>query len=430
MENELASAQKEQNNLQKKVEIAHMEKEEQQIHLQQLRERAAAQKQDSTKQESWSVVSVLSETIWGPPKCDFITDISLYEIHGKLGRNRKTSRVRKATKDKKTVALKLFVYDTETIFPASYINTAKKYWMRTEDRTKFEQDEKINRNNEITRVFREPMILYNMKCCRYINSLQQIVKPRQRGEFYVELEYMDKDLEKIVEEEGEGELLSEKYGPDYIRLLLFNILTAVDFVHSSEVVHRNLCPQAILLQRDTPKLGSFSQAISVRTITEETNLPDYLPSDKRFLAPELWTLPHDSIPSFQWKSIDMWAVGCLMAYAIRGSSIFDLRPGTTQNEWLAQVFSITECRPSDGSVSQEISHSPLSEFVSFSCDEEKNLLSSLLCFESSRRLTARQALNHSYFDPIRGNSGSFLPLAGNICEDAMIFPFFSSLTNL
>eukprot|EP00012_Vannella_robusta_P007198 CAMPEP_0206197762 /NCGR_PEP_ID=MMETSP0166-20121206/9241_1 /ASSEMBLY_ACC=CAM_ASM_000260 /TAXON_ID=95228 /ORGANISM="Vannella robusta, Strain DIVA3 518/3/11/1/6" /LENGTH=205 /DNA_ID=CAMNT_0053615499 /DNA_START=82 /DNA_END=696 /DNA_ORIENTATION=- len=205
--------------------------------------------------------------------------------------------------------------------------------MSAADRVNHEKKSQELRDNLIRSVFREPMLLYEMRKCPYINSLDHIVSPAQRGMFYAELQYMNQDLEKVVEEENEGILLCETWGTNGVRSLLYQIISAVDFIHSAGVAHRNLYPAAILLNGKSAQVGSFSQAISTNTLV---NLPKYIPGDKRFAAPELWVQRYDSIPANLWKCIDMWAIGCLMAYVLRGAPLFELIPGNEGNEWLAQ----------------------------------------------------------------------------------------------
>ena len=243
---------------------------------------------------------------------------------------------------------------------------------------------------------------------------------------------MNQDLEKVVEEENEGILLCETWGTNGVRSLLYQIISAVDFIHSAGVAHRNLYPAAILLNGKSAQVGSFSQAISTNTLESRSNLPKYIPGDKRFAAPELWVQRYDSIPANLWKCIDMWAIGCLMAYVLRGAPLFELIPGNEGNEWLAQVYSITECRPSVCGAVSEIPHLSISEYFTFTCAEEKDLLSKLLCFDPHNRLTTKQALSHAYFDPIRQERNTLhaLPPPPERCVDDNIFPFFRSLTSL
>ena len=184
MESDLTVARNEQNELEAKFHTAQNEKESQQMHLRQLKEQLNQNKETKTPTAdsdlSWSMFNIVNHTIWGPPKCELVESVDRYEILGKLGKNRKTSRVHKAVKDKKThVAVKRFSYDENVLFP-SWLSSAKNFvTMSAADRVNHEKKSQELRDNLIRSVFREPMLLYEMRKCPYINSLDHIVSPAQ-----------------------------------------------------------------------------------------------------------------------------------------------------------------------------------------------------------------------------------------------------------
>ena len=56
------------------------------------------------------------------------------------------------------------------------------------------------------------------------------------------MEHMDSDLKKLLNQSSELEL-----SEDYIILLMYNLIRAMKFLHSANVMHRDIKPKNILL---------------------------------------------------------------------------------------------------------------------------------------------------------------------------------------
>jgi len=370
---------------------------------------------EAIKTRSWGESFV--QLLWGRPKCSLVEPLAAYTLQELRGKNRKTSRVRAATYRHRNnkVALKQFEYNTSDVFPGSlFASTVDMLYLTAEQRQENAEKALLIQKQAIVDLMREPMLLHLFQNCSRINGLQKIVQPPARGSFYVELPFLKTDLEAVIEEHNSSSdtPLEQLVGYTEKQILYF-LVSAVDSLHSAGVVHRDLHPASVLLDRAGAQVCGFKHAISIGTLRQMNRENDaFVPGDRRFLAPEVLELAASSVSSYHWMSVDMWAVGCLMAYVYgRGSLVSSAR---TNAEYLNQIQSLCTTQPW-----KALNLSP----------EAHDLLSRLLQWDPSQRLSAKEALIHSYFDEVRGPP----PRPGDIphpdlCEDTQIYSFFESLS--
>jgi len=373
-----------------------------------------------------SVVSGLQATLtwgdsfmkllWGRPKSPLIEPLSAYTLQERRGKNRKTSRVRAASHRRDKVALKEFQYDPARVFPGSLLaSTVDMIYLTVEQRNENAEKMALVQAQTITDLMREPMLLSLFQHCPRINSLRKIVQPPTRGSFFVELPFLKEDLEAALEEQTSSlEMPLEQMVGYTEKQILYHIITAVDFLHSAGVVHRDLQPAAVLIDRAGAQVCGFKNAISMATLRKMNRRNDpFIPTDRRFLAPEVLELGHEVVSSYHWASVDMWAVGCLMAYLFGRRSLF--QSARSPEQYLEQI--------------KRVCHAQEWESLLHDDADAKNLLSRLLHWDPTQRLSAKEALLHHYFDDLRGPP----PRPGEIphseqCEDSQIIPFFNALS--
>ncbi|CAK8578118.1 unnamed protein product [Lathyrus sativus] len=231
---------------------------------------------------------------------------------------------------------------------------------------------------------------------RNIVRLQDVVHSEKR--LYLVFEYLDLDLKKHMDS-------SPEFSKDQrqVKMFLYQILCGIAYCHSHRVLHRDLKPQNLLIDRSSNalKLADFGLArafgIPVRTFTHEVVTLWYR-------APEiLLGSRHYSTP------VDVWSVGCIFAEMINQRPLF---PGDSEIDELFKIFRITgtpneDTWPGVTSLPDFKSAFPkwpskdLATLVPSLEPSGLDLLSSMLRLDPSRRITARGALDHEYFKDIK-----------------------------
>lgn len=238
---------------------------------------------------------------------------------------------------------------------------------------------------------REIALLKEMQHANIVR-LQDVVHSDKR--LYLVFEYLDLDLKKHLD-------LSPEISQDHriIKSYVYQILLGIAYCHSHRVLHRDLKPQNLLIDRRTNslKLADFGLArafgIPVRTFTHEVVTLWYR-------APEiLLGSSHYSTP------VDVWSVGCIFAEMINQRPLF---PGDSEIDELFKIFRTLgtpteEAWPGVTSFPDYLSSFPkwppkdLATVVPTLDSMGLDLLKKMLCLDPSKRITARGALEHDYF---------------------------------
>ncbi|KAI9355940.1 protein serine/threonine kinase [Zopfochytrium polystomum] len=208
-------------------------------------------------------------------------------------------------------------------------------------------------------------------------------------------EYMDSDLKKYLDFcNGDIDVATIKY-------LMFQLMKGVAFCHEHRVLHRDLKPQNLLINRNRElRLGDFGLArafgIPVRSYSHEVvtlwyRAPDVLMGSRQYST-----------------SIDLWSAGCIFAEMGSGRPLF---PGSSIADQLVRIFKIL-------GTPNEATWPRISELPDYQADFpvfEKvklgdvipkfdplaiDLLSRLIEYQPEKRLSADNALAHPYFDSL------------------------------
>jgi serine/threonine protein kinase len=207
-------------------------------------------------------------------------------------------------------------------------------------------------------------------------------------------EYMDKDLKKYMDSRGERGALD----PATIKSFMYQLLRGIAFCHENRVLHRDLKPQNLLINnKGQLKLADFGLArafgIPVNTFSNEVvtlwyRAPDVLLGSRTYNT-----------------SIDIWSAGCIMAEMYSGRPLF---PGTTNEDQLQRIFRLMGT-PSERSwpgiasfpeYKQNFPVYPTQDLrmILPQIDQQGlNLLSSMLQLRPDLRISAAEALRHSWF---------------------------------
>ena len=189
---------------------------------------------------------------------------------------------------------------------------------------------------------------------------------------------------------------------------MYQILVAVYYLHSGNVVHRHLSPSTILTSDFKHfVLCGFSYAVCLDS--KNTNYPHLPKHQLPFIAPELFYKTSDRISVESWKAIDIWAIGCIFAGLLRKDRLFT---GSKSSEILTSILSVNECCPTNNQAYNNYvklrqlqslpkkslrNLFPLGDSEDHCKLEDIEFLSKFLKFDPAERISIEDALNDPYF---------------------------------
>jgi len=212
------------------------------------------------------------------------------------------------------------------------------------------------------------------------------------NKLYLVFEFLDKDLRKY------SDIVKKNMHKMLIKSYLYQLLKGICFCHQHRVLHRDLKPQNLLIDRKgNLKIGDFGLAravgIPLRTYTHEVvtlwyRAPEILLGGRQYSTP-----------------VDVWSIGCIFAEMVTCSPLF---PGDSE---IDQLFKIFRCL---GTPTEEIwpgvsnfkDYKPtFPQWVGNNLTKQVpgieplglDLLKRMLVYEPSKRISAREALQHEYF---------------------------------
>ncbi|PFH54725.1 hypothetical protein AMATHDRAFT_267 [Amanita thiersii Skay4041] len=209
-------------------------------------------------------------------------------------------------------------------------------------------------------------------------------------------EYCEQDLKKYMDQHGDRGALD----PNTVRSFMYQLLKGTAFCHENQVLHRDLKPQNLLINRKGElKLGDFGLArafgVPVNTFSNEVvtlwyRAPDVLLGSRTYST-----------------SIDVWSCGCIFAEMITGVPLFRGRDNQDQLLHIMRVIGT----PSESQFqkiqreSPEIQlkpcprypKMPFSQVLPKASPHAIDLLERLLKFDPADRISAAEALSHPYF---------------------------------
>jgi len=155
--------------------------------------------------------------------------------------------------------------------------------------------------------------------------------------------------------------------------IMRGLLSAVSCIHRNNYAHRNIKPESLRFDRDTP-----DGIIKITNFTNAEAISDYEPFKDLLGTPEY--LAPEMIDGLYNNSVDIWACGITLYIMLCGQAPFT---GKSRQE----VFDSIKNKP------LEFKENVWSQ-VSTEC---KDLISKLLTKGLAERLSADQALQHSWF---------------------------------
>lgn len=228
---------------------------------------------------------------------------------------------------------------------------------------------------------------------------------------YLVFEYLDQDLKRYMDS---VELLR----PALIKSYLFQLINGIAFCHDRRVLHRDLKPQNLLIDKTGKlKLADFGLArafgIPVRHYTHEVvtlwyRAPEILLGARKYSTP-----------------VDIWSIGCIFAEMVRKAPLF---AGDSEIDQLYKIFHalgtpndemwerVTEL-PEYAQTFPKWHKRHIGDTVSNLDAQGLDLLSKMLIYNPDKRISASKALQHPYFRDL--NHENFKPLDGTPLFDKL-----------
>lgn len=219
---------------------------------------------------------------------------------------------------------------------------------------------------------------------------------------YLVFEYLDQDLKRFMDS-------VTSLRPALVKSYLFQLINGIAFCHSHRVLHRDLKPQNLLIDRTGKlKLADFGLArafgIPVRHYTHEVvtlwyRAPEILLGARKYSTP-----------------VDIWSIGCIFAEMVMRKPLF---PGDSEIDQLHKIFQALGT-PTDemwDGVTELPDFSPrfprwhkkhIRETVTNLDHNGLDLLSQMLIYDPLKRINASAALQHPYFNDL--DHETFKPL--------------------
>jgi serine/threonine protein kinase len=241
-----------------------------------------------------------------------------------------------------------------------------------------------------------------LKELEHPNIVSLIDVVNYNNKLYLVFEFLDRDLKRYIDTMVEN---NTPIAPMLIKSYMYQLLKGIAFCHSHRVLHRDLKPQNLLIDKHgNIKLADFGLArafcVPVRTYTHEVvtlwyRAPEILLGSRNYSTP-----------------VDIWSIGCIMAELLTRHPLF---PGDSEIDELFRVFRTLgtpteESWPGVTKLPDFQSHFPvwdsrnLAEVLPEVDPLAVDLVAQMLVYDPSRRISAKQALKHAYFNEIRGTN--------------------------
>eukprot|EP01017_Pseudomicrothorax_dubius_P002192 TRINITY_DN0_c914_g1_i5.p1 TRINITY_DN0_c914_g1~~TRINITY_DN0_c914_g1_i5.p1 ORF type:complete len:307 (+),score=87.75 TRINITY_DN0_c914_g1_i5:50-970(+) len=233
-----------------------------------------------------------------------------------------------------------------------------------------------------------------LKELQHPNIVRLVDVIHSKNKLVLVFEFLELDLKKFLN------TCEKELDPVIVKSLLYQLLKGIAYCHQHKVLHRDLKPQNLLLSKDgVLKLADFGLAratgIPVKNYTNEVVTlwyrgPDILLGAKNYSTP-----------------IDIWSVGCIFAemvnlkplfagsseadqlkkiFKILGTPAVDKWPGLAElPEWKAGTFDVI---PGEG----------IARVIPKLDPDGLDLLIKMLEYDPTKRITAKAALEHPYFN--------------------------------
>ena len=256
---------------------------------------------------------------------------------------------------------------------------------------------------DLKRVLREIII---MKYCEHENivplfdvivHLNRDPSLKKIADVYLVMEKMDSDLQKII-------ISKQELSDEHYQFILYQILRAIYFLHSANIIHRDFKPSNVLINEDcTVKLCDFGMSRGVQE--KDLQLTEYVVT-RYYRAPEVMLSSHHYT-----KKIDVWSIGCTFAELLSKKFLFPGENYIAQIKLIIDVLGSPKIEDLDFITNssaksfvmqfKNVKAKDFKDILKYDNDEALDLVKHMLVFNPEKRYSIEDALNHPYLKSIR-----------------------------
>ncbi len=244
----------------------------------------------------------------------------------------------------------------------------------------------------------------NKRCVELLDIFYTIGEDEKLTQNFV-FEYIPNSLEKFI---NTMQKKHESISVSLIKTVMHQLLEGLAFIHEKSICHRDLKPDNVLMDDEmNVKICDFGSA-KILDGTSRKNIPHIV--NKYYRAPELLFCHTDYT-----TAIDIWATGCIFLEMFTLEPVF---PGKSEGLQLIEVMALLGTPTSDDKkylyeglspsvkkMVEQIEHfEPVDLKKVFPTTYKANdiaqaadLASKMLQWDPHKRISASQALKHSFF---------------------------------